>query len=222
MFFLLGAAVTEFLVFTAVCYYSIHFLAEANRSSESSKHLADQYISFAENPNIKEMIKIGKLYTNELNIFDKLMQQIDLKQAPDICETLCNAVYLDKAHLSGERSSYLASYYNQSGTKSLTDPLFRLRLEEIGFISTLYPPALRELLNKILEKSQNGELVRSDKLNLTFKLETALAKQIYYFYIHRHELFNKADEIKTLRHLQQSCQKGTPKTKIIPECKSRT
>lgn len=232
-FFLLGIFSCLLLGFTVVSYYSIEQLAKAMAPEVKSplkisaaKNSNPQNIEESKkgespiNPNLKELTHISINYVDELNLLDALAQEISQKSPPEICSTLCNPTAMDHEKLREERSAYLVSYYKQQGVRALEDPLFRLRLKEIGFISNLFPVSFRSLLNQIQGATQTGDIDTSGKLNLAVKLQTAFANELVSFYFHRQELIQNKEQLKTLRDLIRSCQKGTSRNQVVLACRT--
>lgn len=232
-FFLMGAFTCVVLGITAISYYSVEQLAKAiSPESTSSAIAADMKKTNSHslkpevsenndtpvNPNLKELSLISLNYVDELNLFDNLIQEISKKTIPEMCSTLCNPMVIDKEKLREERSSYLANYYKQQGLKALEDPLFRLRLMETSFISNLFPLALRSFLNQVQNKVQNGQVKTFDKLILALQLQATVTKELASLYFQRNELIQTKEHLKFLRKLMYSCQKGSPRKKLISDC----
>ncbi|WII73556.1 hypothetical protein QJS83_06680 [Bdellovibrio sp. 22V] len=226
-FFILGVVTCALVGLTAVSYYAVDQLTKASASEEKTAKrppvakasvlpsLPTGPESHTEvNPNLKELVRIGKSYDEELNLFDELAEKIAQKSVPDLCHTLCNPSYLDRERLANERTAYLVSYYKQEGTRALQDPLFRMKLEEVGFISRLYPPSLRKIMVQIEE-------AKSAKFKLALQLETAVVKEIYHFTFRFDQMKQDAEKLKTLRELIRSCQRGIPRKNVISECHSQ-
>ncbi|WP_374077831.1 hypothetical protein [Bdellovibrio bacteriovorus] len=231
-FFLLGVFVCAVVGLTGVSYYAIDQLVKATApEGKSTKKMPVAKASVmpsledsvkdpeAPNPNLKELTRIGYNYDAEFAIFDKLAEDVSKRSLPEICTTLCNPSYLDRERLSTERSAYLASYYKQEGTRALQDPVFRMKLEEIGFLSRLFPPSLRFVLKQIdLANRQNKEV---DKFGLAVHLEFAVLKEISSITARMDSMKQDTEKLKLLREFMRSCEQGTPRKKVISECHSQ-
>lgn len=231
-FFLLGVFVCAVVGLTGISYYAIDQLTKATApEGKPAKKMPVAKASMmpsldentkdpeAPNPNLKELTRIGYSYDAEFAIFDKLTEEVSQKSLPEICSTLCNPSYMDRERLSTERSAYLASYYKQEGTRALQDPVFRMKLEEIGFLSRLFPPSLRFVLKQIdLANKQKKEV---DKFGLAVHLEFAVLKEISRMTAHLDSMKQDTEKLKLLREFARSCERGTPRKKIIADCQSQ-
>ncbi|WP_415063119.1 hypothetical protein [Bdellovibrio sp.] len=234
-FFLFGAFFCAVVGLTGISYYTIEQLTKAVTpeppvgkktsavkatktlsSSEDSKTRTDDAV----NPNLKDLTRIGVNYVEELGQFDQLATELSLKSMPSLCTTLCNPIRMDRERLSNERTSYLTAYYKQEGARALEDPLFRLRLEEIGFLSELFPASLRSVLAQIEQTAKNSEQ-KTNKMTLAIKLELAVLKEISSFGLRWDALKQDTHKLKLVRDLVRSCERGTPRNKVISECRSQ-
>lgn len=230
-FYLLGIIVCAVCGLTALSYYAVDQVAKAVAPETSSKHGSSKKMPVAKasllpsieggfalsteaNPNLKDLTRIARNYSQELDLFDQMMSEISKHSMPALCSTLCNPTALDRERLKNERSEYLASYYKSTGARALKDPQFRIKLLEIGVLSEIYPPAFRSLLEQI-----NKE--QSPSLGLALQLEAALLVQGSDLLIHLKDLKTEAAHLKSLRELVRSCQQGVPAKKILSDCQSQ-
>ena len=231
LFFILGIIVTALVAVTGISYYAVDQLSKATQeepalAGKKKKKVVDENSDVpsvkaaAVNPNIKEVVKITLTYDQEFQVFDQLAQEVRQKSVPNICTTLCNPIHLDEERLKTERSTYLADYYKQEGGRALQDPLFLLKLEEIGYLSRLFPPSLRDILKQIdhLKLTPNDE---TQKWILATKTQAAVFRELSTFYSLQDKLVKDADRIKQLRGLLRKCQAGDNPKKIIAECQAQ-
>ncbi|MEK2644331.1 hypothetical protein [Bdellovibrio sp. BCCA] len=231
-FFLLGVVVCAIVGLTGISYYAIDQLVKAQApEAKPAKKMpvakASMLPSLEEtakdpetvNPNLKEVTRIGYNYTAEFAIFDRLAEDISKRSLPEICSTLCNPSNLDRERMRTERSAYLASYYKQEGTRALQDPVFRIKLEEIDFLSRLFPPSLRFVLKQIELAQKQGKEV--DKFGLAVHLEFAVLKEISSMSARFDSMKQDTEKLKVLRELVHSCERGTPRKKIFADCHSQ-
>ncbi len=234
-FFLLGAIFCTFIGITGASYYVIEQLTQAaapeaadtKKSSPAKMKTSPQYASESSrtphnlvNPNLKDLTKIGVNYVEELDLFDQLAAEISQRSVPDLCTTLCNPILIDPNRLSNERTSYLAFYYKQEGVRALEDPLFRLKLEEIGFLSELFPSSLRVVLAQIEKNAKTAEK-SPHNLMLALQLELAILKEASSFGLRWDSMKQDTFKLKLVRNLVRSCQRGVPRNKVISECRSQ-
>lgn len=208
-FFLLGVIVCALVGSTAISYWTIQELS----------HVAQETSANSTQANLREVLHIGASYAKEFEIFDRLHAEVRQKNLPEICSTLCNPVNISRERLSTERSSYLASYFKQQGGQALKDPLFRLRLEEISFLSRRFPEPLRGLVLEITEPSKNPHS-QSSTLAKALQLEWTLVKTAIDTSLEWELLRQDLARLGQLRDLQKSCAKGLPPSRILKECKS--
>lgn len=227
-FYLLGVLTCAVVGLTGISYFAVDQLIKASApdtrtaqkmpvakaSMMPSLETDNAFAPGAVNPNLKELKRIASLYNTELTAFDQLAAAVAQKKAPELCATLCNSSFLDKERLNSERSFYLATYYKQEGARALQDPVFRLKLQEIGFLSRLYPPSLRAIVTAT--EKPNGV----SKWALALRLEYAAIKEFSRLALQREELQKDAEKISRLREWTHSCQKGVNKKQVISECHS--
>lgn len=217
-FYVLGVTVSSLVVFTALSYFAVDQLSKAfddKPVDAKNAHLLDQPL----NPNIKEIILIGRTYVDELDLFDSLYAQIKAKNPPALCEVLCKPISIDQEKLAQERTPYLLAYFKQNQTLALQDPLFRQRVEEIGFLSELFPSSLRSILREVAA-TRKAIHDRPSKISLAFKLQWHLLKEISGFYLRWGELKQKTTQLKKHRELLQSCALGSPAKKVLADCQA--
>lgn len=209
-------------IFTTVKYITFFLLGALTcfvLGTSAVSYIAIEEIATSENPNIKDLSRIAGSYVEELNKFDALTADLSGKNIPAICSTLCNASFMDKHRLREERTHYLVAYYKQQGPRALQDPAFLLTLDEIGFISRLFPRSLRDLLLEIEQLKQSPN--ESQKILLALKAETAALTEIASLGFDLDELKKSSQRLKSLRELSRSCQRGMPRKQVISECNSQ-
>lgn len=232
LFFLTIFIVSTFLcavvAMTALSYYAVNELAKATAPDPQSKPgkklpsvkasmvptTPDFSVQDAADPNLKSLVKIGSDYRTELTIFDQLFNQIAQKQYPEFCSVLCNPTSLDKERLKQERSPYLAEFYKEHGLRALEDPIFRMKLAEVDFISRLFPHSLRDILGDIQGLHDRSKESRS-RLLLAIRLEAAVIAEMSALTLRLDSMKGEADKFRDIRALIQSCQKGTMTHKSV-------
>lgn len=210
-FFLLGIFAAAVLSFTALSYFTIDQLSKAFQETPppvNAPYVWDQPL----NPNLKEVVLIGATYIKELDLFDQLQAEINKTTAPEMCSVLCNPIGLDSDALAEEKIQFLVNYYKYNKSTALKDPLFRLRMQEVGFLSQLFPPSFRSILKEIRAGSVGWSLV----LQLQWALFKEMTTLLYRWETMKAQLQN----IEKQRTLFQSCRKGTAPKKILQDCQS--
>lgn len=233
LFFALGAIVAAVVGVTGISYYAVDQLAKATaptpepkKNKKKEKKVApedEQTLAKNKdvNPNFKEVVKISLNYEQELALIDRLAKDVQKHKVPKICTTLCNPIALDSERLKEERSEYLFSYYQQEGRRALEDPLFLLKLEEMQFLSRMFPPSLRELLKQIEQLQQQPD-IEKQKWLLATKGQVTVYRELANFYSVKDSFSKDEKRIQLLRDLIKRCQHGESPKKIIKECQDRT
>ncbi|KYG63393.1 hypothetical protein AZI85_05005 [Bdellovibrio bacteriovorus] len=233
LFFVLGAITCALLSVTALSYLAIDQLSKATRPEplKSSKKMPVAKATMMPtlpldgegkntdvNPNLRELTHIGHNYVTELNLFDELASSIAQKNMPEICSVLCNPSYMDRERLTNERTQYLVHYYKNEGARAFTDPIFRVKLEEVGLLSALFPVSFRNVLSQI--EAANAETT-TQKLALAVQLQTAVLKEATSFSDRIETAKQDNEKLKILRELTRSCERGLKSRKqVISECHS--
>lgn len=229
LFFALGVIVAALIGVTGLSYYAVDQLSKATANNpepidnkrRGKKVAPESEQTFPKNldvnPNVKEVVKISLTYEQELALIDRLAKDVQRHKAPDICTTLCNPIHLDSERLKEERSEYLFSYYQQEGRRALEDPLFLLKLEEMGFLSRMFPSSLRDLLRQIeqLKLQPNSE---KQKWLLAAKGQMTVYREIANFFSVKDSFSKDEKRIQHLRNLIRRCQQGGQPHKIVNEC----
>lgn len=209
IFFCLGIIVCFVAGFTVVSDYAIEHIS----------HLNDQKgVEELINPNLIEISHIGNRYIEELDLFEKLSLNISTRSMPEFCSIICNPVSMDRETLKEQRTSYVIQYFKAQGSRAFSDPLFRLKLKELSFVSHIFTAPLRSLFNEIKNKGPLNSF--SEKFMVTAKFEITVAKELVSLYSQKHSLQKELEQIKLFRKLMHSCQQGYPVKKIILECKA--
>lgn len=208
-----------FFCLGVVACFIAGFTVASNYAIEHITHLHDQkgtedYI----NPNLIEISHIGNKYIEELDLFEKMSLKISTGSMPEFCPILCNSVYMDRERLKDEKTAYILEYFNSQGNRAFNDPLFRLKLKELNFVSQIFTVPLRSLFNDLKTLGPINNF--SDKFIVTVQFETVVAKELLSLYWQRHSLKKELEQIKLLRKLLHSCQQGYPVKKIVSECKA--
>lgn len=228
-FFILGIVTCAFVGATVASYYAVDQLAKATAPQEADEKipvanaslipLLESSVQAASinNPNFKEAIRIGSRNIDIFSSFDDFIATVGTPSR-SLCSTVCNPSRLDKERLNTDGVAYLIEFYEQERSRAFEDPLFRLRYEEIRFLSQLVPTSLRKVVARI-DQSHNQE--KLNRLALALQLEFAVAQEATGFYM-RAESYKQEDrKLKDLRDLVESCQHGAPHKKVISECHSQ-
>lgn len=225
-FFALGAVVATFAVLTTVSYYAVEHLTAAHvaipAATSSKKEKAAETTEPSSEPwlnkNIVEVLRFGDQYASELNEFDNLKNKISSHKSPPLCEVICSTSSFDSQRMLEERTPYLQNFYQQNGERSLKDPWFQLKLREVGFLSTLFPSAMRELWVDF-EKTHSTAPTVSEKLSWSLKFEITALKELYRLSGSWESLKKESSRIQNYRELINSCQRGLrPAKDLRLEC----
>ncbi|MNT81227.1 hypothetical protein D3C72_2207980 [compost metagenome] len=98
--------------------------------------------------------------------------------------------------------------------RALEDPVFRMKLAEVEFISRLFPASLRNILGDI-EGLHNGANASDSRLMLAIRLETAVLTEMSALTLRLDSMKGEADKFRDIRDLIRSCQKGTVTHKSV-------
>lgn len=211
VFFTLGLFAAAVLSFTALSYFTIDQLSKAFQETPApvtSPSVWDQPL----NPNLKEVILIGATYIKELDLFDQLEAEINKTDSPEICSVLCNPIGLDSEALAAQKIQFLVNYYQQNKLAALKDPLFRLRMQEVAFLSQLFPPSFRIILKEVQSSPVKWSLV----LQLQWALFKEMTTMVYRWETMKTQLKNMEKQ----RVLFQSCRTGSAPKKVLQDCQS--
>lgn len=207
-FFALGAIVASFVGLTAISYYTVEHLLAAHKISP------EPWL----NANIIEVLRLGDQYTTELNEFDQLQTKIQSHPAPPLCEVICRGSSFDSTKMLEERTPYLKNFYQQNGEGSLNDPFFQLKLREVGFLSDIFSPSVRELWGDF-EKNIPSQAGPTQKLGWSLKFEVTALKELYRLSGRWDELKKESSRIQGYRDLIRRCQHGLrPAKDLRAEC----
>ncbi|KHD89813.1 MAG: hypothetical protein OM95_01750 [Bdellovibrio sp. ArHS] len=234
LFFVLGAITCALMSITALSYFAIDQLSKA--TAPATKPVKKMPVAKATmlpnlplapgekgtdqevNPNLRELTHIGHTYVHELNLFDELAATLAQKNLPEICSVLCNPTFMDRELLTNERTNYLVRFYQQEGARAHSDPVFRMKLEEIGILSELFPVSFRKVLVQIHEAKAEST---TDKLALAVQLQTAVVREISSLNDRIDDAKRGNERLKILRELTRSCEKGLKSRKqVVSECHS--
>lgn len=213
IFTVLGFLAAAFLSFTALSYFTVDQLSKAfheDPTNTEAPSIWDQPL----NPNVKEIILIGTTYIKELDLFDQLQSEISQSSSPEMCSVLCNPVGMNPEALATEKVQLLARYYQQNKTAALKDPLFRLRMQEAGFLSQLFPASFRSVLKEIQEKPMEWTFV--------LKLQWTIFKEMITFVYRWESMKSQLKDMENHRSLFQSCRKGAVPKKNLQDCQSQS
>lgn len=219
-FFLLGVLFSAVAGFTALSYFAVDQLSQAFEPNATPTVTENSLIPPI-NPNLKEVILIGANYVEELDLFDQLNAEIAKKSKPEICSILCKPIGMDRERLSVERTSYLATYYKYTGIHALEDPLFRLRMEEIGFLAQLFPDSLRSILRQVVQTKKQIQAEPS-KFGLALQLQWALFKEISSMFVRWEDMKAQTAQLNKYRELIHSCERGASPKKVLADCNIAT
>lgn len=228
-YFLLGAVVAAFSSMTAVSYYAVDQVHRASIVRPESKMPIAKASFLPEmsetkpgseevNPNLRELTRMAKTYSQEFNTFDQLLANIDSKEQPALCSTLCNPVSLSKDRLQADGAKYLLAYYKEQGPRALQDPLFRIVVKETRLLTDVFSADLRQIFGHI----QRPDLSVTDKLMLAIQLEAAAISKARHFALTWDETKKQIQNRKPLREIYKACQMGLrPKKQVLAECESQ-
>lgn len=212
IFFLMGLVAAAILSFTALSYFTIDQLSKAFQEAPPPS-ISFSFWDQPLNPNLKEVILIGATYIKELDLFDQLQSEINWNSTPEICSVLCNPVGIDSGALADEKIQLLIGYYKQNKTAALKDPLFRLRMQEVAFLSQLFPTSFRVILKEVRTKPIEW--------TLALQLQWALFKEMTTFVYRWETLKSQLKLIEKHRSLFESCRHGTALKKVLDNCQSK-
>lgn len=223
--FFLGAVLTALLGLAGLSYYAIDQLTKASlpESKPDSKKTIKAALELPPdekaktNPNLRKLIDISFNYDREFATFEELRTKLAKTKVPSFCDRICDPIHIDSERLRTERTEYLAQYYAQEGSRALQDPLFLLKLEEMDFLSNLFPSSMREILRE-LKHADSLSQSESQKWVLAAKTQFAALQEIASFYSRKEQISQQADKIDLLRGLLRKCQQGADRKEIIREC----
>jgi hypothetical protein len=228
--FAFGIVAAAFVTMTAVSYYAVEHLTLAKPVDKVAEHKKVNHKKKSAkstepdgdlppedsliNSNILDVFRLGDQYTAELNQFDELTLKLGTHKAPKLCDVICNESTFDRGRMLDERTPYLLEFYKENAANSLKDPYFQLKLKEIGFLSEVFPSALRAVWLDV-EEQRNTNPTFSQKLNWAFRFEVVALKELSKLYSRREVLLNETDRIQSWRDLISSCQKGLKPAKDL-------
>lgn len=169
--------------------------------------------------NLKEVTRIGQKYILEISQFESLTHDLKKTKAPPLCSTLCNGSFLDQERFANERGTYLQSYYKNQKSAALQDPNFRIKLEELTFISKAFPKSVRTIMTDILERP---EASTTHPLMLALRLEGVMLSELAGVKSHWAQLQIDSHKLDVLKGLVNSCQTGQTgmtRKQILEECR---
>ncbi|MDG0816855.1 hypothetical protein [Bdellovibrio svalbardensis] len=199
---LLAVLCFAFITTTAVSYWTVTTLISIS---------SDQDVDH----NLKEVTRIGQKYILELRQFEGLLSDINKTKMPPICSTLCNGAFLDQERFSNERAAYLHSFFKNQKAAALQDPSFRIKVEELTFLSKAFPKSLRALITDILESPES----KSHPWALTFRFEGVMLSELSGIKAHLMQLKVDSHKLDVFKDLMKSCQGGAPRKKLMEECR---
>lgn len=226
-FFLLGIAVAAFVSFTAFSYFTIDQLSKAFSSSAPliKNSLTTKPVDTANkldieseiNPNLKEIILLGTQYMNELDLVDQLNRDMSPGSIQPLCNILCKPIGISRDRYFAERTPLLINYVRSTKEKAWEDPLFRIRVAEMTFLSELFPKSIRDILQEV---SKTKEVLRSDltKMNLALKLQWTLFKEMTNLLFRWERMKKQLHVLQHQRGLLGLCSKGISPKKITEDC----
>lgn len=202
---LLAGVFTLFVSVTAASYYAVKTLTKIPQDAPDVDH------------NLKELTRIGQNYILEIEQYEDISKDIEKqKKTPPLCATLCNGSSLDQERFLNERTNYLRNFYNTQKSQALQDPQFRIKLEEMTFISKVFPNSVRTFLTEALDEESAAE---KNQWRLTFHLERLLFQEAANIKTNIAAFKNDSRKLDVLKGLAQSCHMGTtPKKVVLQEC----
>lgn len=216
---------TALLGLAGLSYYAIDQLTKATQpeSKPSNRNTIKAALEMPPdekaktNPNLRKLVDISFNYDREFSTFEELRTNLAKTKVPSLCDRICDPIHIDSERLRAERTEYLAQYYTLEGSRALQDPLFLLKLEEMDFLSNLFPRSVREILREI-KQTDNLSQSESQKWALAAKTQWTVMQEIASFYSRKEQISQQANKIDLLRGLLRKCQKGTDRKEIILEC----
>lgn len=168
--------------------------------------------------NLRELLSIGANYKSDFEEFKTLQSNLAKKKMPPLCEVLCNESFFESEKHLEERTQYLVKFYRSWGSQALSDPHFRLSLEETVLLQKLLTPTVLDTivdLNTLSASASNDMLY---KLGLSLKLQKAGLSEMLHLYKHPHTQthWKRLQEIREL-HTQCGRQK---RSIIVADCQS--
>lgn len=198
--FIVTFCVTGLLGLGIASYYVINHLQAAPKTSDH---------------NLTAVLKIGEGYIQELEKFDSMYKDLQSKQMPPLCSTICNPVAISQNQLIEERTPYLESYYKNNGAKSFKDPLFRFKLEQMSLVSKVVPIPLREVMTDILK-----DHAEQNKIMLALRLESSVLSTLPSWPDRLHTYREESNRLTLVRAWIKACQMGGNIKKISQECRT--
>jgi hypothetical protein len=132
---------------------------------------------------------------------------------------LCKPSSFNGERLKLERTDYLVDFYRQLGRRSLEDPVFRLKLEEMSSLARLFPRSLREVLAQIEQIRQNQPQAPS-QWALSIEFAVVMTKQIFSIANRMDSFKEEVQSFKEVRDLIQRCEQGAPHKEVLAHCQS--
>jgi hypothetical protein len=172
-----------------------------------------------QDPNLNDLLKIGHNYSSEFAVFENLLGNIVQKPVPEFCSVLCKPSSFNGERLKLERTDYLVDFYRQLGRRSLEDPVFRLKLEEMSSLARLFPRSLREVLAQIEQIRQNQPQAPS-QWALSIEFAVVMTKQIFSIANRMDSFKEEVQSFKEVRDLIQRCEQGAPHKEVLAHCQS--
>lgn len=208
---LLGVVVSTLVGATIISYLAVEHLADTKTPPPS------QIPAEVPNHNLREVTRLTKTYIAEVEEYEKLMAQLSKQTVPEFCSTLCNPSGLDREMLREQRTHYLAKYYQQQGPSVLKDPLFRLKLEEMQFISKAFPESVRDLIEGITDSANEKNRVQA--FLEVLKFEATLVTEANRYRTTYQSLLLEDKKLKELRRIVNSCNSGSSLKTLREECR---
>lgn len=153
----------------------------------------------------------------QISLVQSLKEKLDTEQMPSLCEIICDRGEFT-ANDEKKPVNKLYDYYHREGRKSLSDPQFRLAVEQAAIVAQIFPESIRHLLADIKTFTNSEEKSSEvDKLWLSTRITTAFFRE----YALMEENFKKHDHYsKALRkiiELRTQCS-STNATQTVRQC----
>lgn len=115
----------------------------------------------------------------QLSLVQSLKEKLKAEQMPSLCEIIC-----DRGDFSARDEKRpvdkLVDYYYREGTKALSDPQFRLAVEQAATVAQIFPESIHDLLVDIKTFTNNvKQKSEVDKLWLSTRITTAFFREAY-------------------------------------------
>lgn len=168
--------------------------------------------------NLRELLSIGAQYKSDFEEFKNLQDTLAKKKMPPLCEVLCNESFFESEKHLEERTQYLVKFYRSWGTQALSDPHFRLGLQETVLLEKILTPTVLDTIVDLNTLSASASHDVFQKLGLSLKLQKAGLSEMLHLYKNPQ---TQADwkRLQVIKDLRTQCGRQMKST-IMSECQS--